>query len=490
MLWFAVQNDYNACGGDTMLRDDGGWTKLRSTAPTAGLGFLWAWIYCAWFTPALFGSAAQASSAAQDETSWLVSMVLSGAILLVLCAVARAWVPSKGVVVLSAVGTSAGTVLLALSGALGWARLAGAVITGACTALMWFAWGVASARLADVRRIVPASAAVTGACVVLALVLPAPLSTAFVIALPLVSGALCVRLIRGAAVPGEALADDACGLDRVKALRALVGLCAASLVACGISAFAQTSTPALPALLPVGVLGAMVVVAVASYVPIRCARPFNYARPVRLLLLAEAVMLALLVCGGEACSTAGYVLAVGVSACFDFLLFMFFTTYIQRGFFGTVTAFCTSEALIQLGWAAGSVAALVVRHVAGVPSLPAGVFAALMCVLFCALLFVTDNQGAIEKIALRSVSEEAVLRLTREAGLSKREAQVLQMLGQGRSIPYISDALFLARSTVETHKKHLYAKLDVHSRQELISLLEEAKEPSFDLTPHLAQGKH
>lgn len=58
-----------------------------------------------------------------------------------------------------------------------------------------------------------------------------------------------------------------------------------------------------------------------------------------------------------------------------------------------------------------------------------------------------------------------------ERGLTAREAQVLGLLAQGRSVPFIAELLLVSQSTVKTHIKHIYAKLGVHSRQELISLL-------------------
>lgn len=61
--------------------------------------------------------------------------------------------------------------------------------------------------------------------------------------------------------------------------------------------------------------------------------------------------------------------------------------------------------------------------------------------------------------------------IVREAGLTPREAEVFALLAQGRSIPYIRDELIISRETAATHAKHIYAKLGVHSRQELIDLV-------------------
>lgn len=66
--------------------------------------------------------------------------------------------------------------------------------------------------------------------------------------------------------------------------------------------------------------------------------------------------------------------------------------------------------------------------------------------------------------------ERASTRSPKRPGLTPREAEVFALLAQGRSIPYIRDELIISRETAATHAKHIYAKLGVHSRQELIDL--------------------
>ncbi|MEL6804670.1 MAG: response regulator transcription factor [Bacteroidota bacterium] len=53
--------------------------------------------------------------------------------------------------------------------------------------------------------------------------------------------------------------------------------------------------------------------------------------------------------------------------------------------------------------------------------------------------------------------------------LSKREKEVLAMLCEGDSYKGISEKLFISGSTVRTHIKHIYEKLEVHSRAEVVS---------------------
>ena len=62
--------------------------------------------------------------------------------------------------------------------------------------------------------------------------------------------------------------------------------------------------------------------------------------------------------------------------------------------------------------------------------------------------------------------------LAAQAGLTAREAEVCALLAQGRSRPYIRELLHISKNTVDTHAKHAYAKLGVHSIQELLDVLE------------------
>lgn len=63
--------------------------------------------------------------------------------------------------------------------------------------------------------------------------------------------------------------------------------------------------------------------------------------------------------------------------------------------------------------------------------------------------------------------------LAERCGLTAREREVLSLLGRGRTASYIADELGISYNTAKGHIRNLYAKCGVHSRQELIDLLEE-----------------
>jgi len=56
-------------------------------------------------------------------------------------------------------------------------------------------------------------------------------------------------------------------------------------------------------------------------------------------------------------------------------------------------------------------------------------------------------------------------------GLSKREVEVIQHIGKGRTKGYIAETLFISENTVRGHTKNAYTKLEVHSKQELLRLI-------------------
>jgi DNA-binding CsgD family transcriptional regulator len=60
--------------------------------------------------------------------------------------------------------------------------------------------------------------------------------------------------------------------------------------------------------------------------------------------------------------------------------------------------------------------------------------------------------------------------------LSDREEQILEYLVRGRNLETIAAEINLSRNTVKTHTEHIYHKLGVHTREELIIRLEAAGE--------------
>lgn len=82
----------------------------------------------------------------------------------------------------------------------------------------------------------------------------------------------------------------------------------------------------------------------------------------------------------------------------------------------------------------------------------------------------------------------ACRRLAERVGISRRELDVFMLLARGRTLPYIEEKLCVSNSTVRTHARSIYRKLDVHTKQELINLVEEAAGVRDELGASKASG--
>lgn len=63
--------------------------------------------------------------------------------------------------------------------------------------------------------------------------------------------------------------------------------------------------------------------------------------------------------------------------------------------------------------------------------------------------------------------------LARQIGLSARELEVLEEFARGRSAAFIAEKLFISPNTVKTHLRRIYEKAGIHSRRELLDMMEE-----------------
>lgn len=68
--------------------------------------------------------------------------------------------------------------------------------------------------------------------------------------------------------------------------------------------------------------------------------------------------------------------------------------------------------------------------------------------------------------------EERCAAIGDKCGLTPRECEVFVMLARGRNREYIQEQLVVSRNTVKAHVKHVYAKLGIHTHQELLDMVE------------------
>ena len=75
--------------------------------------------------------------------------------------------------------------------------------------------------------------------------------------------------------------------------------------------------------------------------------------------------------------------------------------------------------------------------------------------------------------AEKLTSKSTVCHMAQAYHLSEREVSVMVLLLKGRSMKRTAEELYLSIGTVNTYVKRIYAKMGVHTRQELIDRFEE-----------------
>lgn len=443
-----------------------------------GLGLLWSWIYCLWFSPAVFSS----ENGDAGGVTWLVSLAASAAALFVLAIrpgrekrLASAWL------YIAPLGVSLSTfvLLFASNGIVAWIS---AAVGGALTAFLWVQWGELYCSLDEevMEACVPSSAIIVIGAALLSIGLPPFAAGVFVALIPLASGVLML-VSHGDdtfAVPPFELANSKKGLSSLLVKLGLVSMVCA-MASSFILALSEESTSLLFgsfAILAVAI-GALFAV-VLSLSLIFFARRIDFAGLYQWVVPILVLSICLFIAGGRNAGTISLVLSFCVAFAVDCLFMIIAARITKKGLCAPAEAFGIFRGFVQLGCLiAGLIArAAVDLHLDLVHILLAFVFVSVIALVAVVRLQEElkslTNPSVPPSVALSSSDEEIVDRMAEQYKLSPREVDVLRLLSRGRSVPYMRDALVISKSTIETHIKHLYAKTAVHSKQELINLFE------------------
>ena len=83
-------------------------------------------------------------------------------------------------------------------------------------------------------------------------------------------------------------------------------------------------------------------------------------------------------------------------------------------------------------------------------------------------------EGQRKPAVVDRISKQCIL-VKKHYKLSEREAEVMELIARGATVARIAEMLTVSENTVRTHSKRIYAKLDIHRKQELADLVD-----SFD----------
>lgn len=70
--------------------------------------------------------------------------------------------------------------------------------------------------------------------------------------------------------------------------------------------------------------------------------------------------------------------------------------------------------------------------------------------------------------------KDVLATISQNSGLTQQESRVLALCAKGKNARYVAEELGVSMNTTKSHMRTLYAKLGVHSQQELIKLVDDA----------------
>lgn len=459
-----------------------------------GLGLLWAWVYCAYRTPALFGATSGFSIGA--DSSWFMATLAVTVSLVVLGIVLRRRnlssmrMASVAAGLLVALGSVACDVAVHLPVEFARVcRIAGGVAIGVGYAWLCIAWGGVLARC-DIERVeaaVPAASVVMLVCPLVFPLLKGVAGTIGAALLPIVSAGLLLRASSARSQCLRTILDEGSSSNSNPEGRArFVVPVACSFVVLGTTYFATVCTPGLVSVSPsdsrlpydlaflIGSLTGVCLALGVTYFSVR----IDFRSIFRWVAPMVIVAVALSAYSGLFPTFLALLLIACVDTCAQAVAYVYFVKLGCRGDVSVTLGIGLGQGAVQLGTLLGNIAVsnlVTVNDVSG--------FRLTLCALVAvATVFVPCIDSPFERRDQRGpvpAPTDAVVKnvacIADRYGLSPREREVVELLAQGRSQPYIRDCLVLSKSTVATHVRHIYAKLGIHTRQELIDLVNEPR---------------
>jgi len=449
-----------------------------------GLALLLCWTYSVWFVTSPVSSLLQASDTLvlSRLTTTLTSVVVP---LLFVWRLGRAGrMPiSPALIWTSAVLAAAASLvspLLDRAMPNPWPFFAVSLTTGTFSAVLWLMWGQ---RLADqsatfaIEHLAPVYGGLLLVTVLVTATLPTLPRSLVIAAYPLISGLLLhlnLRLQTQAKAPRLLPRATTDGARRPILTAAVVSSVAAFTCFLLVMMIPLTSPRDVYPFAWGVTLGALLILAYAGLRVWSKRRGYNFSSFAWLLLPAVAACAVYL--ATPQFDLAEFFLALATCLLLELLLVRLMGVLTLHGYLSPVVAFAISRSAFRFGVAMAIVVGLVFARM---PEVAAAALAPTLVVLIVVLsglgMTMVRQEFAIQVITTSPQDanelDAMVDSVAQEFQLSEREREIVALVGRGYSATAVADKLVISPHTVNTHVQHIYAKLGIHKRSELISYL-------------------
>lgn len=176
-----------------------------------------------------------------------------------------------------------------------------------------------------------------------------------------------------------------------------------------------------------------------------------------------------------------FVVGLSVSSLLEVSLIMYFGTLMQRGFVAPALAVALSVASVRIGIALGNCLGLFYEmnsDLAQVAVDPTTLI--FICVLAFVLVPIVRYESRFVALTTEPVAPSEIdticNQIIAEFKLSEREGEILKFIARGNTVNSIASKLVISPHTVNTHIRHIYDKVGIHKRGELLEYINMKKE--------------
>lgn len=449
-----------------------------------GFALLLAWHYALWFIPHIFTQIELLDD--RVTAAWLINL---GSTVLFLLAIAfalgrkRHLSSSRWFVIGAPLLMCAATLALCLLPQVflvpAYAYLL-AFFLGATESMMWILWGERYARAKanySLRHIGTTFGLTLLATIAIAWALPLYVATAFVAALPLVFGALLIVGLRIKAYSYPVLLPKSMAQSGFKNMM-MVGI---------ITFLASMTCYFLVAIIPweilptaemsftLGILGGSLIMLGIAGICILSKDKASIFKMYPWLIVLQIVAFGLFLADKVAYFPA-FIIATGISSLLEILLIMYFGILTSKGYVAPAMAFAFSGCFVRGGIAVGNIWAVGYEHA---PDLAFAITpeTCLACICLLAVLLIPLVRQEFNIVALTTVPplkteiDGICAEVAKEFHLSGREGEILILIARGYTTSNMAEKLVISPYTVNTHIRHIYEKMQIHKRSELLNYL-------------------
>lgn len=450
-----------------------------------GFALLLTWHYVLWFVPNFFFHTQLLDKSV--TLSWVASLLLTAVFLFILAGLlGRKRHLSDHPIVLPAamIAASSGTVALGFFPfhlAPAGLYLVAIIILSVSEATLWILWGERYACVKanfTINHIGTVFGITLFLCVFVASLLPPMITAPAAALLPLASGALLAFARKDEKRAFPVLLPRSATSSGFKNM---LGVGFVTLLACAACYFLSCIIPweVLPTgedSFTFGILGGALFILVIAGIYTLSRNRLNIFKIYPALLIAIMVGFSLFLSSTFAYFPA-FIVGIGVQSLFEVLLIMYFGILTTKGYATPALTFAMAGGFVRLGLAAGNSLALWYESMA-VPvtqALTPPTCLAFMCLLAVVLVPLVRMEFSIVALTAapptRNEVEEICAEAAAEFGLSAREAEILLLIARGHTTNSMAEKLVISPCTVNTHIRHIYDKMQIHKRSELLNYL-------------------